>query len=84
MNGLNKEKFEEFVTSDNIKVASFVLVREDTGEVLLREKAAVENQKDRITLLLNFRGKVDLLIRADPTVAEKGKIGLTIVKKLES
>ena len=84
MNGLNKEKFEEFVTCDSIRVASFFLVREDSGEVLLREKAVVKNQRERITLLLNFRGKLDLLLRADPSVAEKGKVGLTIVKELES
>ena len=44
----------------------------------------VKNQRDRITLLLNFRGKLDLLLRADPSVAEKGKVGLTIVKEFES
>ena len=57
---------------------------EKTGEVLLKEKAVVKNQRDRITLLLNFRGKLDLLVRADPSVAEKGRVGLTIVKEFES
>ena len=44
----------------------------------------VRNQKERITLLLNFCGKLDLLVRADPSVAEKGNVRLTIVKEFKS
>ena len=84
MNGLTKEKVEEFLFNESITFASFQLVNRETRQRVIVEQAETSELIDRILLLAEFKDKLSLLILQDPSLEQICDVALTVVEKVDS